>query len=384
LSDTAPGRKRPVVFLSAGEPSGDLHGAALARALRERIPDVRLVGLGGPRMAAEGTDLLAGLGELAVMGLAEVLKHLPFFIGLRRRVFETLSRERVDLVVPIDYPGFNLRLARRAREMGVPVLYFIAPQVWAWHASRAKQLARDTDRVAVILPFEEEFLRSAGADATFVGHPLLDSPPPPDTRDDWLAKNGLDPARPVLALFPGSRPQEVERHLHLFSATAEEVVRRRGEVQPVIAAAPGLDPATFAGVRWPVVRDTSSLLRFATAALVKSGTTTLEAALAGTPFAVVYRMNRLTYQIARRVVRVPHIALANLVADERLAPEFVQDDATPERLAPTLIELLDADSPARQRMVAGFDRIRGLLGKGGAADRVADMAVALLQARAAR
>ena len=373
-----------MIFLSAGEPSGDLHGAALARALRERIPGVRLIGLGGPRMAAEGTTLLADLGDLAVMGIAEVLKHLPFFIGLRRRVFETLVRERVDLVVPIDYPGFNLRLARRAREMGVPVLYFIAPQVWAWHASRAKQLADDTDQVAVILPFEEEFLRSAGADATFVGHPLLDSPPPPEPRGAWLAKHGLDPARPVLALFPGSRPQEVHRHLRIFSDTAEEVVRRRPEVQPVIAAAPGLDPALFAGARWPGVGETSSLLRFATAALVKCGTTTLEAALAGTPFAVVYRMNRLTYQIARRVVRVPHIALANLVADERLAPEFVQDDATPARLAPALVELLDAESPTRRRMLAGFERIRGLLGRGGAADRVADMAVALLRARAPR
>ena len=372
------------MFLSAGEPSGDLHGAALARALRERLPDVRLIGLGGPRLAAEGTELLADLGDLAVMGLAEVLRHLPFFVRLRRRVFDTLVHEGVDLVVPIDYPGFNLRLARRARQLKVPVLYFIAPQVWAWHASRAKQLAEDTDQVAVILPFEEEFLRSAGADAVFVGHPLLDSPPPPASREEWLERQGLDPTRPVLALFPGSRPQEVERHLGLFSATAEEVVRRRGEAQPVIAAAAGLDPALFAGARWPVVQDASSLLRFATAALVKSGTTTLEAALAGTPFAVVYRMNRLTYQIARRVVRVPHIALANLVADERLAPEFVQDDATPERLAPALVELLDEDSPARRRMVAGFARIRSLLGKGGAADRVAEMAVALLRRRAER
>jgi lipid-A-disaccharide synthase len=383
LSAGTPASQRPVIFLSAGEPSGDLHGAALARAIRRRIPDARLIGLGGPRMAAEGTELLAGLDELAVMGLAEVLKHLPYFIRLRRRVFETLARERVDLVVPIDYPGFNLRLAHHARELGVPVLYFIAPQVWAWHASRAKTLARDTDRIAVILPFEEEFLREAGGNASFVGHPLLDAATPAGPRAEWAARLGLDAERPVLALFPGSRRQEVERHLELFSAAAAEVVRSRSEVQPVIAAAPGLDRSLFAGAAWPLADDTGALLRHATAALVKSGTTTLEAAISGTPFAVVYRMNRLTFQIARRLVRVPHIALANLVAGERLAPEFVQDDAQPDRLAAALLDLLDPDSPTRIRMVTGFERIRDLLGQGGAADRVAEMAVELLQGRPA-
>src|SRR5688500_18516505 len=147
------------------------------------------------------------------MGLFEVLAHLPFFLGLRRRVFDSLLRERVDLVIPIDYPGFNLRLARRARELGIPVLYYIAPQVWAWHASRAAQLGRDSNQVAVILPFEEEFLRGAGADARFVGHPLLDVPSIDESRGGWAARVGVDPSRPVLALFPGSRAQEVRRHL---------------------------------------------------------------------------------------------------------------------------------------------------------------------------
>ena len=368
----------PVIFLSAGEPSGDLHGAAVARALRERLPGARLIGLGGPRMAAEGTELLAGLEELAVMGLAEVLAHLPFFIRLRRRVFDTLASERVDLVIPIDYPGFNLRLARRATTTGIPVLYFIAPQVWAWHASRAKQLATDTDRVAVILPFEESFLREAGADAHFVGHPLLDLPRAPESRADWAARVGVDPQRPVLALFPGSRAQEVRRHLELFVETAHAVLRERPNVQPVLAAAAGLDRELFATVPWPVSDDARPLLEFAAAALVKSGTTTLEAALIGTPFVVVYRMNPLSFRVARRMVKVPHIALANLVADERLAPEFIQDEASPESLAPALLPLLDPGSAERRRMLGGFERVRRRLGAGGAAGRVADMAVSLL------
>ncbi|HYH79501.1 MAG TPA: hypothetical protein VEX86_06880, partial [Longimicrobium sp.] len=175
----------PVIFISAGEESGDLHGAALARALRARFPRARMLGLGGARMKAEGVELMAGLGELAVMGFVEVLRHLPYFIDLKKRVFAALERERVDLVIPIDYPGFNLRLAKHARGRGIPVLYYIAPQVWAWHKSRVRDLARDADRVAVVLPFEEAFLRAAGVNARFVGHPLLDRPHPALLRDVW-------------------------------------------------------------------------------------------------------------------------------------------------------------------------------------------------------
>lgn len=330
-------------------------------------------------MAGEGTELLAGLDELSVMGFAEVLSHLPFFLRLRRRVFDALARERVDLVIPIDYPGFNLRLARHARSIGVPVLYYIAPQVWAWHASRARDLARDADEVAVILPFEEEFLRAAGANARFVGHPLLDAPPPSASRAEWLATAGLDPERPILAIFPGSRPQEVRRHLQLFGEAADEIVKRLPAVQPVIGAASDLDRSLFAGAGWPLADDSRALLHHATAALVKSGTTTLEAALARTPFVVVYRMNALSYQIARKLVKVPHIALANLVAGERLAPELIQGAAQPATLADELLPLLDETSHRRAAMLAGFERMRARLGEGGAAERVADAAAGLLR-----
>ena len=370
---------RPVIFLSAGEPSGDLHGAALLRSLRQRFPKARFLGLGGEKMAAEGMELLADPRDLAVMGIAEVLKHLPFFIRLRKKVFETLEFQRVELVIPIDYPGFNLRLARHAHQSRIPVLYYIAPQVWAWHRSRAKQLASDTDRVAVILPFEEAFLRSAGAPAEFVGHPLVDLPSLVETRTEWMNRRGLDPKRQLLALFPGSRAQEISRHLELFEAAAARVVASRPEVQPVIATAPGLDPTLFSATSLRREEDARALLHYADAALVKSGTTTLEAALAGVPFAVVYRMSPVSFQLAKRLVSVPHIALANLVAEERLAPEFVQDEASPEVLSRTLLDLLDPHSPRRARMLEGFQRIRRRLGSGGAADRVADIAVELLQ-----
>jgi lipid-A-disaccharide synthase len=329
-------------------------------------------------MAAEGVTLLATLEDLAVMGFVEVAARLPFFLRLRRRVFERVVREKVDLVIPIDYPGFNLRLARFARTQGIRVLYYIAPQVWAWHASRAADLARDTDEVAVILPFEEEFLRRAGANARFVGHPLLDLAAPTIPRDEMLRGWGLDPSRPVLALFPGSRPQEVRRHLALFDETAERVTRLRPDVQPIIGASPDLDAAAFARSTWPIADDPGGLLHHATAALVKSGTTTLEAALAGTPFVVAYRMNPLSYQLARRLVDVPHIALANLVANERLVPELVQDAATPETLCDAILPLLDLESGERKRMIEGLSRVRSSLGGAGAAARVADDAAALL------
>jgi lipid-A-disaccharide synthase len=374
--------RSPTIFVSAGEPSGDLHGAALVRALRSRFPDARILGLGGSRMAAEGVELLADVSDLAVMGFAEVAARLPFFLWLRRRVFSALAEEQVELVIPIDYPGFNLRLARRARIQRIPVLFYIAPQVWAWHASRAKDLARDASRIAVILPFEEEFLRNAGGRVEYVGHPLLDAERPSESRAAWAERFDIDPSRPLLAIFPGSRAQEISRHLELFSDTAERVTAELSHVQPVIGLAPDLDRALFRGAPWPLVDSTSGLLHHADAALVKSGTTTLEAALAGTPFVVAYRMNRLTYQVARRLVRVPHIALANLVAGQRIAPEFIQHEATPEALCQALLPLLDPGSAVRKRVAEGLEDVRRRLERGGAADRVAAIAADLLTASA--
>lgn len=325
--------------------------------------------------------LLADPADLAVMGFVEVLGRLPFFFKLQKKVYRTLDRERVDLVVPIDYPGFNLRLSRRAKQSGIPVLYYIAPQVWAWHASRVKLLARDADGLAVILPFEEAFFRDAGVSATFVGHPLLDSEPPGEPFGMWAAKYGLDPRRPVLALLPGSRAQEVQRHLGLFSEAARQVVAQRPDVQPVIVAAPGMGAQVYRAEPWPRLPHDAHVLHHATAALVKSGTSTLEAALASTPCVVAYRMNPLSYKVARRLVKVPHIALANLIAEERVAAELVQDDASPTALAEALMPLLDPAGEAHQRALAGWHRVRARLGEPGAAERVVDLAAELLEAK---
>ncbi|MEX0980038.1 MAG: lipid-A-disaccharide synthase [Gemmatimonadota bacterium] len=361
----------------AGEASGDHHGAQVARALRERWPDATLIGLGGDRMAAEGVELLAGLDDLAVMGFAEVVARLPWFLGLERRVKELLVERKIDLVLPIDYPGLNLRIARAAHERKIPVLYYISPQVWAWRAGRAARLARDADHVAVILPFEVDVLEKAGARVSFVGHPLLDRPDDTPEREEFCRTWGLDPAGPILPIFPGSRRQELERHLERFVAAAERVRAARPDVQIVLARASSVTAGALEGLGYPVIDDTRALLRHGRAALVKSGTTTLEAALEGVPFVVAYRTHPLTFWLARRLVRVDHVALANLVAGERVVPELLQDDATPEALASALLPLVD-DSPAREAMLRGLGRVRSTLGTPGAAERVAELAGALV------
>jgi lipid-A-disaccharide synthase len=376
----------PRILLSAGEPSGDLHGAALAHALHQKWPDAELYGLGGDAMAAAGVRLYAHTRELAVMGFVEVLRHLPFFLRLWRDVKQVMAERRPDLVIPIDYPGFNMRLARHAKAMQVPVLYFIAPQVWAWHRSRMQQLAQTVDRLAVVLPFEEALFRAAGANAQFVGHPLTDLAETLPARAAFCARLNLDPARPILALFPGSRMQEVERHLPLFQLATQRIQSRLPDVQPVLAASPAVRPELYGSCGIPFTNETQALLAHARAALVKSGTTTLQTGLAGVPMVVTYQMHPLTFRLARRLVDVPHIALVNLVAAERVVPELIQDQASPEALVDALLPLLE-NSAARERMRAALARVReklaGPADGRSAVERVAGLAAELIEARRA-
>lgn len=361
------------VMLVAGEASGDMHAAGVAEELARLRPDLVLTGVGGSRMAAAGVELVERTDRLAVMGFVEVLAHVPRHWLLLRTLRSRLRAGRVAAIVVVDYPGFNMKLAAAAVDAGVPVVYYVTPQVWAWHASRLSQLARIVIRAAVILPFEERLLRDNGIDAMFVGHPLLDRARDLPSKPEARATLGLPADGPVLALFPGSRAQEITRHLDDFVATGREVERLVPGVRVVVSVAPtiDLDPARCP---YPMVKSASfTVLRAADAALCKSGTTTLEAAVAGCPLAVAYRTNRLTYAIARRLVKIPHIGLVNVVAEREVAREFVQDALQPAVVAATLAPLLDVHSPERARMVGELAAVRAKLGEPGAARRVAGM-----------
>jgi lipid-A-disaccharide synthase len=362
------------VLILAGEASGDLHAAALVEAWHPRPEGLAFAGLGGARMAAAGVELLAPME--GVVGFVEVLRHIPAHWRLLRALRERLATGRVGLVILVDYPGFNMRVAGMARSAGVPVLYYITPQVWAWRAGRLRNMAQVITRAAVILPFEEALLRGAGIAATFVGHPLLDRALTMPDRGEARRRLGLGPG-PVLALFPGSRPEEIARHLDGFLAVARTLEPRHPGLEVVIsgAATVRLPP----DVPYRVVPSASlEVLRAADVALCKSGTTTLEAAVAGCPCAIVYRTSAVSYFIARRLVTIQDIGLLNIVAGRRVVPEFVQHEFVPAAVADALDPLFDAGSPARRAMVKALGDVRARLGEPGAAGRVARIAAEML------
>lgn len=365
------------IFVSAGEPSGDLHGAGVVEALRKRYPRAEIDAFGGPAMAAAGARVLYPMEEYSAMGFIEVIESLPAHLRLLKTLRERFRRSRYDLVLLIDYPGFHLRLAASARRSGARVLYYIPPQLWAWRPGRARRLRGVVDRLAVILPFETEAFRELGLDAEFVGHPLVDHSPGPGHRSE--ARKALDlPAEArVLAIFPGSRALEVRNHWPRFRETAE-LMLQEGRCDRVIMAA---TPAGTYPDPGPVTihRDNPmTVLSAADAVLAKSGTTTLQAALADTPMVVAYRTHPWTYQIARRLLRVQWISLVNLIAAGEVVPELAQHQVTVPRLAEAIRPLLDPADPKTRAQREGLKLVRARLGPPGAAGRVAGIAAELI------
>jgi lipid-A-disaccharide synthase len=370
-------RSAPTILLTSGEMSGDLHAAQLIRCLRERIPGARVLALGGDRCREAGAELLFHYHDYAVLGVTDVLSNLPRFLHLERSLKRCL-RDGVDLHIPVDYPGLNLRLASYAKGRGVPVLYYISPQVWAWGAGRLDKIARSVDRMAVILPFEVDLYRRRGIPAEFVGHPFVADHELPDPLPEG--------ERDGVGLLPGSRVQEVRRILPVLLKAAKRVADEYPGVRFTVGRSPGVPETLYeriiagAGASDIEVDDDAvAVMRRSRLLLVASGTATLQGALLETPLVIVYKASALNYFLGRRLVKIPNIGLVNVILGEAVCPEFIQGAAEPRRIASAARELL-ADGGPRQEMVGRFKRLRRMLSGGAGCTRVAEIAAELLEA----
>jgi lipid-A-disaccharide synthase len=375
----------PQILISAGEASGDMYAARLATAIRERT-GAQIFGMGGPKMAAAGVDLIANYHEVAVVGISEVLHKIPAVVGVQRRLAREAVRRKASLAILVDSPGTHLGTGRRMKNAGIPIGYFIGPQVWAWRPGRVRIIKRLVKRIVVIFPFEEKIYRDAGVPVDFVGHPLVDVVRPTAGRSEFVAKHGLDPARPIVALLPGSRLNEIARHYATVVAGCERLIRAsnsRSSVQFALAAAPGLGREVFerlAQPTFPIHRiegATYDVLASADCAIVASGTATVEAALLGTPMIVIYRVAPVSALILRHMLETRDIGMVNVIAGRRIVPELVQDGLTPAAIETEVRRLLESQS-AREEMKEGLAEVRARLGPGGAIERAADIFVGML------
>jgi lipid-A-disaccharide synthase len=370
-------RGTPRIFISAAEPSGDLHGAGLVRALLQRYPGATIEALGGPQMQQAGAIIRYPMEGLAAFGVVEILTKIRAHYRLLRALQEDVRMSRYDLLILIDYPGFHLRVAEAAHRAGTKVLYYIAPQLWAWRPERARRLASSVDRLAVVLPFERDFFQSLGLRSEYVGHPLVDRTPV-GSREQARAQLGIPPQSRVLGIFPGSRAQEIRRLWRPFRDAAQ-ILLHEGSCDRVLVAgiAEGVypDPGPLEIHR----KDPATLLAAADAALAKSGTTTLEAAIAGTPMVVAYKVHHVSWAVFQRLRTVRWVSLVNLVANREVVPEVLQDRASAVELATQLRPLLNAADPRTIAQRDGLALVRERLGAPGASSRVVAMVDELLQ-----
>jgi len=378
------------LLLSCGEASGDLYAGALTRELRAIDPGIAVAGLGGPQFAAAGGRLVDDYRDLAVTGLTEALAKLPRSLAARRKLVAEAERAHPDALVLIDFPDFNFRLAPPVRRLGVPVIYYISPQIWAWRPKRLETIKKIADRVLVIFPFEESIYRNGNVPVEFVGHPLVDLAKPSAPRDVFLAARGLKGGAPTVAILPGSRPNEVSRILPELAAAAELIQARVPGVQFLVARAPHLNDDLFDAVRARslgrvaiVDGDTDTVLASADVALTASGTATVQTALHDTPMVIVYRMSPISYQLLRRLVTVETIGMVNLIAGERIVPELVQDDFTAEAVAKEAVSML-TDRERTARIREGLAIVRTRLGGPGASRRAAEAIMRVVTAKAAK
>jgi len=373
------------LLLSAGEASGDMYAAELATALQARL-DVRIFGMGGPHMQSAGVEIITNYEEVAVVGITEIVKHLPSLLKAMERIVEEAEKRRPAAAILTDFPGFHLRLARKLKPKGIRNVYYICPQFWAWRPWRVSLIRRRFEKALCIFPFEKEFFSKAGVPTEFIGHPLVGNVEATKNRRQFCESHVLSSSSPLVAVLPGSRRAELEHHLPVLQEACARI-HAKVPAQFVVAAAHPKD-VPFLKAGWPhsvkpivIEGETYNALAAADASIVSSGTATVEAALLDAPMVVVYRVSPLTATLAKPLVRTPYFAMVNLIAEKKVVPELVQDDFTPDRVAADILRLLQEPN-ARSSMRAGLAEVRQRLGPPGAVDRAADSIASFLKSGA--
>jgi lipid-A-disaccharide synthase len=383
------------ILISAGEASGEMYGAQLIEAMRRRDPSVTFFGAGGERMRATGCEIIVDARDLAVVGITEILSHLPKILRLYRKLIHAADEKHSTLAVVIDSPAFNWRVARQMRKRGIPVVYYVCPQFWAWRQGRVKLLRKYVDKALVIFPFEEKFYRDRGVDATFVGHPLADLPAPAITREVYAAENQLDPTKLWITLMPGSRRKEVRMNLPTILEAAYRLEKDRLEKSSLgsgyeflLPVARTLDAAFFKGLMETrqaaslqknihLVPEALTALFHSRAGIVASGTATVEAALMGTPFVMVYRVSPLTYAMGKPRVKVAYFAMVNLIVEEEVVPELVQHKFTVENIVTEMNKIIPDGEP-RTRMLQRLAMVKARLQHGNGEAHPSDAAAEII------
>lgn len=358
----------------AGEASGDMYGAEVARCLFRKFPGCQIYGLGGPRMREAGVQLEGDISHTAVVGPFEVITYLGALYRIFRRLAERVEAEPPTAAILIDFPDFNLRLAQRVKDAGSPVIYYVSPQVWAWREGRVKQIRRLVNKMLVIFPFEEELYRKAGVDVEFVGHPLMDMVRATKTKEDFCRSYKLDPKKPIIALLPGSRRKEVRYILPTLCDAADLIAVKKPGTQFVLPMASGLQRELLENIihERPITivsGETYDAIRYSRAAIVASGTATLETALLGTPEVVVYRISAATWLLGKFLLRVRLFGIVNIILGEEVVPELFQEKMTPEEVSRTALRLMD-DVWMQSRIRGNYEKLRRQLGSGNVAERV--------------
>ena len=366
------------ILISAGEASGDLYAGAVTRGIKQLNPEAEVFGMGGDCLREAGGEVLFDIKDHSLMGFVEVLKKLPDVWKLRNAFIDLMEKRKPDVLLTIDYPGFNMRLAKLAKERGINVVYFIAPQVWAWRPGRAADVAKVTDKIACIFPFESDFYKSYGADIEFIGHPLVDTVKPSLSRKEAEELAGKRTGHPLILLMPGSREMEIQRLLPVMLGAAKILKQKRPELDFAIPRAATIakdileDSIRQAGLNIRLIEGHNyDVMSVADLAIVTSGTVTLEAAMCGLGCEILYKSSPVSFWIAKRVVKIPNIGLPNIVAGRQIEPELLQDDCTPDKIASTALELLEPERFAQ--LQRDLLEVKEKLGEPGAVKRVAEL-----------